>query len=198
MEKKRLTTPLREEDVRSLEVGDVVYLSGSMLTCRDMGHLRLKELCSQGAALPKDFHGAVLFHAGPVALKDEAGDWYVDIVGPTTSIRMEAYADFVGGLGVRALIGKGGMAEDTERACAQYGYVYFQAAPGCAAKLAEGIRKVNDVNWIELGIPEAMWDLEADCFGPLVVGIDTKGNSIYRNIREKGREQINRLYPSEG
>ena len=180
MEKKRLTTPLSEEDVRSLEVGDVVYLSGSMLTCRDMGHLRLKELCSQGAALPKDFHGAVLFHAGPVALKDEAGDWYV------------------GGLGVRALIGKGGMAEDTERACAQYGYVYFQAAPGCAAKLAEGIRKVNDVNWIELGIPEAMWDLEADCFGPLVVGIDTKGNSIYRNIREKGREQINRLYPSEG
>lgn len=197
MEQKILTTPLSEADVRSLKIGEVVYLSGSILTCRDMGHLRLKELCSEGAALPKDFQGAVIFHAGPVALKDDAGAWYVDIIGPTTSIRMEAYADFVGELGVRALIGKGGMAEDTERACREYGYVYLQAAPGCAAKLAEGIRKVNDVNWIELGIPEAMWDLQADCFGPLVVGIDTEGNSIYRNIRENGSAQIDRLYPPE-
>ena len=197
MEQKILTTPLSEADVRSLKIGEVVYLSGSILTCRDMGHLRLKELCSEGAALPKDFQGAVIFHAGPVALKDDTGAWYVDIIGPTTSIRMEAYADFVGELGVRALIGKGGMAEDTERACREYGYVYFQAAPGCAAKLAEGIRKVNDVNWIELGIPEAMWDLQADCFGPLVVGIVTEGNSIYRNIRERGRIQIDRLYPPE-
>ncbi len=198
MKKKILTTPLTDADVCSLKIGDVVYLSGSILTCRDMGHLRLKELYSEGALLPKNFKGAVIFHAGPVALKDEAGKWYVDIVGPTTSIRMEAYADFVGDLGVRALIGKGGMAGDTERACREYGYVYFQAAPGCAAKLAEGIKKVNDVNWIDLGIPEAMWDLEAECFGPLVVGIDTKGNSIYRNIRENGSKQIQRMYPVEG
>lgn len=197
MEKKILTTPISEKDVRELNIGDVVYIKGHLFTCRDMGHLRLKELYAKQEPFPKDLNGAVIFHAGPVALKDENGNWYVDIVGPTTSIRMEAYADFIGSFGVRALIGKGGMAEATEKACEKYGYVYLQAAPGCAAKWAECINKVHDVNWLELGIPEAMWDLETDCFGPLVVSMDTKGQSIYRNIREAGAKKIDQLYPAE-
>ena len=73
---------------------------------------------------------------------------------------------------------------DTLRACGQYGYVYLQAAPGCAAKLAPGIERINDVTWFELGMPEAVWDLQAKEFGPLVVGMDTHGQSIYKNLKE--------------
>ena len=156
------STPLQEEDMRKLHVGDVVYLTGHVFTARDMAHLRIRGLLEEGKPLPKDFAGAAVFHAGPVALKNEDGSWRLNVIGPTTSIRMEPYADVVGRMGVRAVIGKGGMDADTLRACGQYGYVYLQAAPGCAAKLAQGIERINDVTWFELGMPEAVWDLQAN------------------------------------
>lgn len=197
MAEKLLVTPLTEDQIRSLNIGDVVYLSGHLYTSRDMGHLRMRELIEKGEPLPKDLRGSVIFHAGPVALMQKDGSWVLRAVGPTTSIRMEAHADLVGKLGVRAIIGKGGMEKDTERCCQEYGYVYLQAAPGCAAKLASGIRKICDVNWIELGVPEAMWDFEADHFGPLVVSMDAKGNNIYRQLREQGRSRIDAMYPQD-
>lgn len=190
-----LTLPLKEEDVRALHVGDVVTLTGRIFTARDMAHLKLRELYQAGKELPKDFHGAAVFHAGPVCLKNEDGTWRLNVIGPTTSIRMEPHADLVGKLGVRAVLGKGGMAEDTLRACAQYGYVYLQAAPGCAAKLGQGIRSINDVTWFELGMPEALWDLNAVEFGPLVVGMDTHGNSVYKTLRENAIRVMNEIYP---
>ena len=190
-----LTLPLKEEDVRRLHVGDVVTLTGRIFTARDMGHLKIRELVQAGKELPKDFRGAAVFHAGPVCLKNPDGSWRLNVIGPTTSIRMEPHADLVGKLGVRAVLGKGGMAEDTLRACAEYGYVYLQAAPGCAAKLGQGIVSVNDVTWFEMGMPEALWDLNAVEFGPLVVGMDTHGNSIYKTLREKATRIMNEIYP---
>ncbi|MBQ9264970.1 MAG: fumarate hydratase C-terminal domain-containing protein [Clostridia bacterium] len=190
-----LTLPLKEEDVRQLRVGDVVTLTGRIFTARDMAHLKLRALYEAGEALPKDFTGAAVFHAGPVCLKNEDGSWRLNVIGPTTSIRMEPHADFVGKIGVRAVLGKGGMAEDTLRACQQYGYVYLQAAPGCAAKLGQGIRSINDVTWFELGMPEALWDLNAVEFGPLVVGMDTHGNSIYKTLKENAYRVLNEIYP---
>ena len=180
MEKKVLTMPIKEEDVRELKLGDVVYLTGHIFTSRDMGHLRIRQLLEKGEPLPKDFNGAAIFHAGPVCLKDEDGSWRLNVIGPTTSIRMEPYADMVGKLGVKAVVGKGGMEKDTLAACEKYGYVYLQAAPGCAAKLAQGIKGIQDVTWFEMGMPEALWDLEAVEFGPLVVGMDTHGNSCFQ------------------
>lgn len=103
------STPLQEEDMRKLHVGDVVYLTGHVFTARDMAHLRIRGLLEEGKPLPKDFAGAAVFHAGPVALKNEDGSWRLNVIGPTTSIRMEPYADVVGRMGVRAVIGKGGM-----------------------------------------------------------------------------------------
>ena len=167
MSTKHLTLPLKEEDVRSLHVGDVVTLTGRIFTARDMAHLKLKELYQAGKALPKDFQGAAVFHAGPVCLKNPDGSWYLNVIGPTTSIRMEPYADLVGKLGVRAVLGKGGMAEDTLRACGEYGYVYLQA----------------------------LWDLNAVEFGPLVVGMDTHGNSIYKTLKENAVRVMNEIYP---
>ena len=161
-----------------------------------MAHMKLKGLIRDGSPLPKDLRGAVIFHAGPVCLRKDDGGWRLNVIGPTTSIRMEPYAEMVGKAGVRALIGKGGMDQATIDACERYGYVYLQAAPGCAAKLAQGINSVVDVNWLELGMPEAMWDLEADHFGPFVVGIDTHRNSIYKTIRENATQRMDSIYPA--
>ena len=182
--------------MRKLHVGDVVYLTGHVFTARDMAHLRIRGLLEEGKPLPKDFAGAAVFHAGPVALKNEDGSWRLNVIGPTTSIRMEPYADVVGRMGVRAVIGKGGMDADTLRACGQYGYVYLQAAPGCAAKLAQGIERINDVTWFELGMPEAVCDLQANEFGPLVVGMDTHWQSIYKNLKEAALHKIDEAYPA--
>ena len=168
------STPLQEEDMRKLHVGDVVYLTGHVFTARDMAHLRIRGLLEEGKPLPKDFAGAAVFHAGPVALKNEDGSWRLNVIGPTTSIRMEPYADVVG----------------------RNGYVYLQAAPGCAAKLAQGIERINDVTWFELGMPEAVWDLQANEFGPLVVGMDTHGQSIYKNLKEAALHKIDEAYPA--
>ncbi|MCC8059524.1 MAG: FumA C-terminus/TtdB family hydratase beta subunit [Clostridiales bacterium] len=196
MDKKILTMPLKEEEMRKLKLGDVVYLTGHIFTSRDMGHLRIRQLLEKGEALPKDFSGAAIFHAGPVCLKNDDGSWRLNVIGPTTSIRMEPYADMVGRLGVKAVIGKGGMDQGTLDACQKYGYVYFQAAPGCAAKLAQGIRSVCDVTWLEMGMPEALWDLEAVEFGPLVVGMDTHGSSIYQTLKTNAFKILDEIYPA--
>jgi len=195
MDKNVLTMPLPEENIRALKIGDVVYLTGHIYTARDMAHLKIRELLDAGLPLPKDFHGAAVFHAGPVCLQNPDGTWQLNVIGPTTSIRMEPHANVVGELGIKAVIGKGGMTQDTLDACAKYGYVYLQAAPGCAATLAQGIRSVYDVTWLEMGMPEALWDLEAVEFGPLVVGMDTHGQSIYKNLKEAAIKKLDEFYP---
>lgn len=197
MNRKILKIPLKEEEMRQLRIGDVVYLTGNVYTARDMGHFRIRQLLAEGKTLPKDFNGAAIFHAGPVCLKKNDGSWQLNVIGPTTSIRMEPYADMVGRLGVRAIIGKGGMEQRTLDACSKYGYVYFQAAPGCAAKLAQGIRSVQSVDWFEMGMPEALWDLEAVGLGPLVVGMDSHGNSIYKLLKINALKRMDSLYPEE-
>lgn len=189
-----LQLPLSEDDVKKLRIGDVIYLTGHIYTSRDMAHLKYRALLEEGCPLPKEFKGSAIFHAGPVAMKDADGKWQLQVIGPTTSIRMEPYADMVGQMGVKAIIGKGGMAEDTQRATKQYGYVYLQAAPGCGAKLADGISGIQDVHYLEMGMPEALWDLEANRFGPLVVAMDTEGSSIYANLKAKAIERVNVLY----
>ena len=188
-----LTLPISEEETRKLRIGDVVYLSGIIYTARDMAHLKLKTLFENNQPLPYNFEGEAVFHAGPVCLK-ENDSWNLNVSGPTTSIRMEPYAEFTGTFGVRFVIGKGGMGEGTREACKKYGYVYLQAAPGCAAKLAQGVRQVKGVTWFDLGMPEAIWKLEVSNFGPLVVGMDTHGESIYSNVKQAATERMNHLY----
>jgi tartrate/fumarate subfamily iron-sulfur-dependent hydro-lyase beta chain len=193
MSEKILSVPLKEEEVRSLKVGDVVYLQGLIFTSRDMGHLTVKNKLQKNEELPVNFEGAAIFHAGPVVKKREDG-WDLVVIGPTTSIRMEPYADMVGKLGVRAIIGKGGMAEGSLKAYQEYGSVYLQAAPGCAVSLAEGIECIENVHWLELGVPEAMWVLKAKKFGPLVVGMDSQGKSIYGELKEKALNKVKEMY----
>lgn len=193
MKELKLKTPLKEKEVRDLKIGDVVYISGYICTSRDMGHLKMREVIEGGEKLPVDLTGGVIFHAGPVVKKKDSG-YELRVIGPTTSIRMEPHSDFIGGLGVKAIIGKGGMEEGTSEALKKYGMVYLQAPPGCAVVLGEKVEQIENVFWLELGVPEALWVLKVENFGPLVVGMDSEGNSIYRDIRIKGEKLIEKMF----
>ncbi len=194
MSEKILSVPLSEEDVRSLNVGDVVYLKGPVYTSRDMGHFTIKQNLEQGKEPPVDFRGAAIFHAGPVVKKREDGGYDLVVIGPTTSIRMEPYHQMVADLGVRAIIGKGGLGDDSLKQFEKSGQVYLQAAPGCAVVLAEGISGIDDVFFLEHGVPEALWVLNARKFGPLVVGMDSHGKSVYGEVRKEAEKLNKELY----
>ena len=179
--------PAGNETIEKLHVGDLVYLNGLVCTARDIAHLNLRELVAQGKGLPEKLEGGAIFHAGPVMKKNEKGEWYLSVIGPTTSIRMEPHADFVGQLGVKFIIGKGGMGEDTRNALMKYKQVYLQACPGCAVVLAAGIVGTRDPHWFEAGMPEAMWPLQAKHFGPFLVTMDSYGRSRYDEVRENAQ-----------
>ena len=177
-----LTLPVADETVDALAVGDTVYLTGIVRTARDMAHLQIKKLLEEGKPLPEELKGSAIFHAGPVALKEGDG-WRLNVIGPTTSIRMEPHADMVGKLGIKLIIGKGGMAAGSQEAFTKYKQAYLQAAPGCAVQIASGVKAIKNVHWLENGMPEAMWVLDVQRFGPFVVTMDAHGNSRYDEIK---------------
>ena len=178
--KKILTTPLSDQDIRALRVGDVIYLTGTVATCRDSGHARRVE---EGVAPQLDLQGMAIFHAGPIVQKKDE-KWEIVSVGPTTSMRMERYeADFLRETGVKLLIGKGGMGEDTVAACAQYGAVHTVIPGGCAVLEAQMVEEITGVEWLDLGMPEAFWIARVKEFGPLIVSIDTHGGNLFRDNR---------------
>lgn len=188
-----LHTPLSAESVRKLRVNDIVTLTGTIYTARDMAHLKLKELEKSGKPLPEELQGSVIFHAGPVVRKT-AGGFDLLNIGPTTSIRMEPHSDFLGKLGVRAIVGKGGLGSGSLEAFRKYGMVYLLAAPGCGVLHALAVSRVKRVHWLEeFGMPEAIWVLEVSDWGPLTVGMDSQGNSIFQAIKEEGLKKLDAL-----
>ncbi|MEQ1728363.1 MAG: fumarate hydratase [Vicinamibacterales bacterium] len=179
----KLQAPLTEEAVRSLKVGDVVLVSGRMFTGRDAVHSHLMK-----HEPPVDLNGSVLYHCGPVVVRE--GDGYrVTAAGPTTSIREEPYqGDIIKRYGVRAVIGKGGMGAKTLAALKDFGAVYLNAIGGAAQFYARAIKKVDDVSLLEFGTPEAMWHLQVEDF-PAIVTMDSHGNSLHKDIEtESGRQ----------
>jgi len=185
----RLTSPLTEEKVRALKVGDAVQLDGTLFTARDAAHRYL----ARGGALPAgvNLRNGIIYHCGPVALKDQQGAWKVTAAGPTTSARQERYeADIIRRYGVRGVIGKGGMGERTLAACREHGCVYFHAVGGAAQVLAECIKSVRGVHLLdEFGEPEAIWELVAEHF-PAVVTMDTHGNSLHNEVLAASRTEL--------
>jgi fumarate hydratase, class I len=178
-----LQTPLTEEQVRHLKVGDVVLLSGRAYTGRDAVHHHLMKHDP-----PVDLRGAALYHCGPVVAKDGDG-WKVTAAGPTTSIREEPYqADVIKRYGVRAVIGKGGMGARTLAALKEAGAVYLNAIGGAAQFYARTIKSVDGVSLMEFGTPEAMWHLTVEDF-PAIVTMDAHGNSLHKDVElESGQE----------
>ncbi len=188
-----LSTPLKEEDVRRLRVGDEVYLSGIVYTLRDKAHRRILELFEKGEKPPFDLEGAAIFHAGPIAAK--RGDkWGLVVVGPTISPRFNRYGPFViRELGVRAIVGFGGMDEKTLEAMSSVGAVYLAYTGGAASACTKGFKGFRAVHWLEFGMPDAVWELIAENWGPLIVAMDSHGNSLYEELRRSWSQKLEEL-----
>jgi fumarate hydratase class I len=182
-----LQAPITEEQIRSLRVGDVVVLSGGMHTGRDALHKYLMDHDS-----PVDLNGGVIYHCGPVMMKDEDG-WHVKAAGPTTSIREEPYqGDIIKKFGIRAVIGKGGMGAKTLAALKEHGAVYLNAIGGAAQYYAECIKGVEGVDFMEFGVPEAMWHLKIENFAAIVT-MDAHGNSLHADVEKSSLEKLAEL-----
>ncbi len=183
-----LEAPITEEQIRSLKVGDVVIINGLMHTGRDALHKYLMD-----HDCPVDLNGGVIYHCGPVMLKDEAGEWHVKAAGPTTSIREEPYqGDIIKKFGIRAVIGKGGMGAKTLKALQEHGGVYLNAIGGAAQYYADCIEKVEGVDFMEFGIPEAMWHLRVKGFAAIVT-MDSHGNSLHADVEKSSMEKLSQF-----
>ena len=193
MAEYRFTIPLKEEDMRRLNIGDVVYLTGIVYTARDMAHRRLIEYAEKGEKPPVNLEGAVIYHVGPIVRRKDQG-WEIVSAGPTTSTRMnKTEPKVLDYYPIRMIIGKGGMSAEVAKALQRRGAVYCHYTGGAAVLAAKNIKRVVGVEWFDLGIPEAIWVLEVENFGPLVVTIDAKGNSIYRKVEEEVEKNFKKI-----
>ena len=182
-----LTPPIDEQTIRGLSVGDIVLISGTIYTGRDAVHAHLMT-----HEPPVDLRGGVLYHCGPVVMKD-GERWRITAAGPTTSIREEPYqADILRRYGVRAVIGKGGMGPRTLDALANVGGVYLNAVGGAAQFYARCVERVEGVSLLEFGTPEAMWHLRVTDF-PAIVTMDAHGHSLHDAIRTESGAHLETL-----
>ena len=175
MRPTRLSPPLGERDVRKLRAGELVSVTGRIVTARDRAYARVLA----GGKLPVKLRGGVVYHCGPLAKQTPRG-WQIISAGPTTSARLDRMqVEFVRRTGVRALVGKGGISEEIAAELARLGCVYLAFTGGAAVLAARAIEKVERVLWQNLGAAEALWVLRVRDFGPLVVAIDVHGNNLY-------------------
>jgi fumarate hydratase subunit beta len=194
----RFNTPISEEEARKLRINYTLYITGTLVTARDAAHRRALEYHKEGKNLPVDLEGLALFHCGPIAKKEKSG-WRLVAAGPTTSSRMEMFEDdFIENFKVRVIVGKGGMGRRTVDAMKRYGAVYGAFTGGAAVLAAKAVKRVKKVEWSDLGIPEAMWVLEVEDFGPLTVAIDAHGNSLFQEVQTKVDEEKQKIYKNLG
>ena len=185
--KKILTTPIKDEDLADLNVGDVVYLTGQLVTCRDVAHRRLIEL---GRELPVNLEGGAIFHAGPIVRQKEDGDYEMVSIGPTTSMRMEKFEkEFIRQTGVKLVVGKGGMGAETAAGCVENKAVHAIFPGGCAVLAATKVEKIEGAEWTDLGMPETLWINKVNEFGPLIISIDTRGNNLIEQNKARFNER---------
>ena len=193
---KLIKTPIKDADLKNIKAGDIVYLEGTLVTARDAAH---KRALWKGASLPLRLEGLALFHAGPIVKKTDK-DWTMVSIGPTTSTRMEPFEhDFIQKTGVKMIIGKGGMGPQTAEACKKFHTIHAIFPGGCAVVAAKKVEKIVGVEWLDLGMPEALWIIRVKDFGPLIVSIDTAGANLFEKRRsavnlkkEKAQQSLNK------
>ena len=186
--KKILVTPISAEDLQDIKIGDIVYLSGSLTTCRDVAHRRVVE---EGREIPVDVRNNAILHAGPIIrpIDPDNGKFEMVSVGPTTSMRMEKFEyEFVKTTGVRVIVGKGGMKENTSNACKDFGCIHCVIPAGNAVVAAVCVEEIVKAEWRDLGMPETLWNCRVKEFGPLIVSIDAQG----RNYFEEKKVEYNK------
>lgn len=195
----RIRTPVREDQVRQLVVGDLVYIDGEVCAFRDRAFERALELTEKGNKLPFDLNGAAHWHCGPIT-KKVGEKWVVTSAGPTTSSRFDMEEPLaIEKWGVRLVIGKGlGMGKRVAEAMKAYGAAYLSAIGGAASYYGKQIKEVREVHWLDLGMPEAVWIFKVENFGPLQVTMDAHGNNLYEQVRAEVVENLQAIYRKLG
>jgi len=201
----KLTIPIPEKTIRSLQVGDTVYLSGVIITARDAAHKYMVEKFIESDAIPASerpiyeelrrlLNGGIIYHCGPVVRQHKDDNWSFVAAGPTTSIREEPYEPgIIAHFGLRGVIGKGGMGAGTLRACQEYGAVYFHAVGGAASLIANAVKEVIAVYKLEeFGTPEAVWVIRVEEF-PAIVTMDSHGRSIHDQVEAASKASLEHL-----
>jgi fumarate hydratase subunit beta len=181
----RLNTPLTAEDVERLHAGDRVLLSGTILTARDAAHKRLVETLRRGEPLPVSLDGEIVYYTGPSPARE--GE-IIGAAGPTTAIRMDAYAEELMRQGMRGMIGKGYRGPKAIEAMQKYRCVYFAAIGGLGALLSQRIKEVEILAYEDLGT-EAIRRMRVEDF-PVVVANDVHGRDFYREAPKAWRETV--------
>jgi fumarate hydratase class I len=203
---RRLTIPIGNEDIRSLHIGDTVFLNGIIVLGRDAAHKFMVESFIRNPVSPDEaplyeelkglLGGGVIYHCGPVVSKDDDGNWIFVAAGPTTSIREEVYQpEVIAHFNLKGVIGKGGMGPNTLKANAQQPAVYFHAIGGAASLIAQSVKEVVTVHKMEFGVPEAMWVIRVEDF-PVVVTMDSHGQSIHDQVEARSKEKLAELIPT--
>jgi L(+)-tartrate dehydratase beta subunit len=190
-ETKRLTFPTTEEAVRELRAGDEVLVDGHIIGIRDRTQIRIFD---EGVEPPLDLNGAFLLHTAPGVRKVGEGRYEKVCIGTTTSARMVCFTEPLGrDHGVRAICGKGGLPDEAIEPMREYGMVYFAIVGGAAALETTQIEEIEEVYWEEL-MPECLWKFRVKHFGPLTVGIDAHGNSLFHDVQERAKARLEELY----
>jgi L(+)-tartrate dehydratase beta subunit len=190
MAEHRLTFPTTEEEIRKLRAGDLVTVDGHVIGIRDRTQIRIFD---QGQEPPMDLHGAFLLHTAPNVRQLGPGEYEPLCVGTTTSARMVRFTEPLGrDHGVRAIAGKGGMPDEAIEPMRKHGMVYFALVGGAAALETTQIEAIEEVAWEDL-MPECLWKFRVKGLGPLWVGIDSHGNSLFHDVQEKAQKRLEDL-----
>jgi L(+)-tartrate dehydratase beta subunit len=190
MSEHRLTFPTTEEEIRKLRAGDLVTVDGHVIGIRDRTQIRIFD---EGHEPPMDLSGAFLLHTAPNVRKLGSGKYEPMCVGTTTSARMVRFTEPLGErYGVRAICGKGGLPDEAIEPMQKHGMVYFAIVGGAAALETTQIEEIEEVAWEEL-MPECLWKFRVKDFGPLWVGIDSHGNSLFHDVQEDAKKRLEDL-----
>ena len=191
MAARRMTFPASEAEIRELHAGDEVLVDGHVIGIRDRTQIRIFD---QGVEPPMDLTGALLLHTAPNVRKVGPGRYEKICIGTTTSARMVRFTEPLGErYGVRAICGKGGLPDEAIGPMRRLGMVYFAIVGGAAALETTQIEEIEEVAWEEL-MPECLWRFRVKDFGPLWVGIDSHGNSLFHDVQEEAKKRLEGLY----
>jgi fumarate hydratase class I len=206
---REVTIPISDEVIHDLKVGEPVALTGIMITGRDEVHKWMIDTFIKKSRPPEGddievyqaikplFDGGIIYHCGPVVSGVNTGEYKFVAAGPTTSIREEPYqGEVMHHFNIKGVIGKGGMGAKTLAACQEVPGVYFHAVGGAASLIAQSVQKVHGVYKMDFGVPEALWVIEVKAF-PVVVTMDSHGNSLHAEIEEKSQEVLTELLNKE-
>jgi fumarate hydratase subunit beta len=176
--------PIEKIEIEEISAGDIVYLTGRIFTLRDRSHQRIDEYSKKGIKIPFDLKNGAVLHCGPIIRYKGEKEWEAVSVGATSSSRFSPFvASLIKGLGPRIIIGKGNLFKEAEDALKSHRAVFLLAIGGCAALYGSQVKKVVNNYWEEFGMADSVWEFEVEEFGPLSVGIDSKGRNLYESLR---------------